>query len=98
MDASTAGPNGIAISLSDVTKRFPGVLANDRVSLTFRRGEIHALLGENGAGKSTLISVIAGMQQPDEGTIAVGGTTVRLSSPRDALKLGIGTVYQHALL
>ncbi|WP_119461990.1 putative B6 ABC transporter ATP-binding protein [Rhodospirillaceae bacterium SYSU D60014] len=98
MDASTAGPNGIAISLSDVTKRFPGVLANDRVSLTFRHGEIHALLGENGAGKSTLISIIAGMQQPDEGTIAVGGATVRLSSPRDALKLGIGTVYQHVLL
>nr|WP_159460287.1 ABC transporter ATP-binding protein [Tistlia consotensis] len=81
-----------------MTKRFPGVVANDGISLTFRRGEVHALLGENGAGKSTLISILSGMQQPDEGEIRIAGRAVRIASPRAALKLGIGTVYQHVLL
>ena len=81
-----------------MTKRFPGVLANDRVSFAVARGEIHALLGENGAGKSTLIGMLSGMLQPDEGTIRVDGNPVAIDSPRRALGLGIGTVYQHVTL
>ena len=88
----------IAIALSGISKRFPGVVANDNISLAFRRGEVHALLGENGAGKSTLIGIMAGMQQPDAGSITVAGSQVRLTSPHAALNLGIGTVYQHVLL
>ncbi|MEZ5666537.1 MAG: ABC transporter ATP-binding protein [Alphaproteobacteria bacterium] len=87
-----------AIALTGITKRFPGVLANDNISLQFNRGEVHALLGENGAGKSTLIGIMAGMQQPDAGQIAVEGHAVRLGAPHDALARGIGTVYQHVLL
>jgi ABC-type uncharacterized transport system ATPase subunit len=81
-----------------ITKRFPGVLANDGVSLDFNAGEIHVLLGENGAGKSTLIGILAGMQQPDEGEILIDGKPVRIASPRASLELGIGTVFQHVLL
>jgi len=81
-----------------ITKRFPGVVANDGVSLDFRAGEIHVLLGENGAGKSTLIGILAGMQQPDEGEILIDGKPVRIASPRASLELGIGTVFQHVLL
>jgi len=88
----------IAIELIDVTKRFPGVLANDRISLAFRRGEVHALLGENGAGKSTLISIMSGMQRPDSGQVIVSGRPAQIDSPLAALRLGIGTVYQHVLL
>lgn len=87
-----------AIELIDITKRFPGVLANDRVSLTVRHGEVHCLLGENGAGKSTLISILSGMLRPDAGSIRVDGAEVSIRSPRDALQLGIGTVYQHSTL
>ncbi|WP_339114762.1 ABC transporter ATP-binding protein [Thioclava sp. GXIMD2076] len=86
------------IALEAVTKRFPGVVANDRVSLGFSKGEVHALLGENGAGKSTLISMLAGVQRPDAGQILLDGTPIRLRSPRHALELGIGTVYQHRML
>ena len=93
--ALTAMP---ALTLHEITRRFPGVLANDRVSLTFRRGEIHALLGENGAGKSTLIGIVSGMVRPDSGSIEVAGAPVRITSPSAALRLGIGTVYQHVLL
>src|SRR5882762_1355882 len=81
-----------------ITKRFPGVLANDDISLEFRAGEIHVLLGENGAGKSTLIGILAGMQQPDEGDILIAGRSVVIGSPRESLDLGIGTVFQHVLL
>ena len=85
-------------AVRNVTKRFPGVVANDGVSLDFNPGEIHVLLGENGAGKSTLIGILAGMQQPDEGEILIDGNPVRISSPRASLSLGIGTVFQHVLL
>ncbi len=87
-----------AIALRGITKRFPGVLANDDISLDFHPGEIHVLLGENGAGKSTLIGILAGMQQPDSGQIHLQGEPVRLTSPRDSLDRGIGTVFQHVLL
>ena len=85
-------------AVRNVTKRFPGVVANDGVSLDFNAGEIHVLLGENGAGKSTLIGILAGMQQPDEGEILIDGNPVRIASPRASLQLGIGTVFQHVLL
>jgi len=96
--APPAGEAAPAIALQGITKRFPGVLANDDISLDFHPGEIHVLLGENGAGKSTLIGILAGMQQPDSGTIRVKGREVRLGSPRESLDLGIGTVFQHVLL
>jgi simple sugar transport system ATP-binding protein len=86
------------VSVRNVTKRFPGVVANADVSLDFNAGEVHVLLGENGAGKSTLIGMLAGMQQPDEGEIRIGGQPVRITSPRHSLELGIGTVFQHVLL
>src|SRR5258706_9849285 len=85
-------------AVRDITKRFPGVLANDAISLEFHPGEIHVLLGENGAGKSTLIGILAGMQQPDEGEILIAGLPVIIRSPRESLDLGIGTVFQHVLL
>ncbi len=87
-----------ALSLTSLTKRFPGVVANDSISLEIEAGEVHVLLGENGAGKSTLIAMLAGMQQPDEGEIKVAGRPVRITSPRESLALGIGTVFQHNLL
>ena len=87
-----------AVALRGISKSFPGVVANNDISLDFNPGEVHVLLGENGAGKSTLIGILAGMQQPDEGTIAIVGRTVRLGSPRESLDLGVGTVFQHVLL
>jgi simple sugar transport system ATP-binding protein len=87
-----------AIAVRHVSKRFPGVIANDDISLEFNAGEIHVLLGENGAGKSTLIEILAGMQQPDEGDIMIEGAVVRIGSPRESLVRGIGTVFQHVLL
>src|SRR5437899_3711732 len=86
------------IELQGITKRFPGVVANDRVGLAGRRGQIRALVGENGAGKSTLFRVLYGLYQPDEGTIAVKGHAVTIESPRRALELGIGMVHQHFML
>lgn len=88
----------VAVELLDITKQFPGVLANDRVNLTVRHGEVHCLLGENGAGKSTLMSILSGMQRPDSGWIRIDGHDVTIDSPRQALDLGIGTVYQHSAL
>jgi simple sugar transport system ATP-binding protein len=81
-----------------ITKRFPGVVANDGVTLELRAGEVHALLGENGAGKTTLISMLYGLYPPDEGEIVLGGKSVRFRSPRDAIAAGIGLVAQHFLL
>ncbi len=83
------------VKLVGITKRFPGVLANDRIDFEVRPGEIHALLGENGAGKSTLMSILAGLYQPDEGEIYLRGQKVKLRGPSDAIAQGIGLVYQH---
>jgi len=87
-----------AIELTGITKRFPGVVANDNVNLTVEAGEIHAICGENGAGKSTLMKILYGMQEADEGTMKVNGEVVKLSSPSDAIELGIGMVHQHFML
>ncbi len=81
-----------------VTKKFPGVVANDEVSLELRRGEVHALIGENGAGKSTLMRVLYGLYPPDGGRILVNGREVKIHSPRDAIGMGIGMVHQHFVL
>ncbi|MDR7520859.1 MAG: ABC transporter ATP-binding protein [Armatimonadota bacterium] len=86
------------VALHRITKRFPGVVANDRISLAIEPGEIHALVGENGAGKSTLMKILYGLYQPDEGSIAVRGRPVVLDSPRAAIQLGIGMVHQHFML
>lgn len=88
----------MGIRLSGITKRFPGIVANDDISIAIEPGEVHCLLGENGAGKSTLISILAGLQQPDAGTIEIDGTNVQLSSPAVSLANGIGVVYQHSTL
>jgi simple sugar transport system ATP-binding protein len=81
-----------------IVKRFPGGLANDHVDFELRKGEIHALLGENGAGKSTLMNVLAGLYSAEAGTITVKGQPVIFSSPRDAIKVGIGMIHQHFML
>ena len=86
------------LELKGITKRFPGVLANDHIDFDLRRGEVHALLGENGAGKSTLMNVLYGLYHPDEGEILVSGETVSMSSPREAINQGIGMVHQHFML
>src|SRR5579859_5374224 len=87
--------SGVVLELQGITKRFPGILANDNVSLALHRGEILALLGENGAGKSTLMNIIYGLYHPDEGTIRLKGKPVHFASPREAIHSGIGMVHQH---
>ena len=89
------GATLFALSARQVTKRFPGVLANDRVDFDLLPGEVHTLLGENGAGKSTLASVLCGLYKPDEGAVLRNGTQVRLTSPRHGLQNGIAMVHQH---
>jgi ABC-type uncharacterized transport system ATPase subunit len=84
-----------AVELRGITKRFPGVVANDGVQFEAAEGEVHALLGENGAGKSTLSNILTGLYHPDDGQIFLGGKPVRFNSPRDALDAGIGMVHQH---
>jgi simple sugar transport system ATP-binding protein len=84
-----------AVSLRGITKRFPGVVANDHVDFEAAEGEVHALLGENGAGKSTLSNILTGLYHPDEGEILLGGVPVAFASPRDALDAGICMVHQH---
>jgi simple sugar transport system ATP-binding protein len=81
-----------------MTKRFPGVVANDRIDLDVKAGEIHALLGENGAGKTTLMNVLFGLVRPDEGEILIDGNPVRIADPADAISRGIGMVHQHFML
>src|SRR4051795_463377 len=99
MAAGTAAETAeYAVELTGITKRFPGVVANDDINLRVRRGEVHAVCGENGAGKSTLMKILYGMQQPDEGTITVTGREVHFKSPSDAIKAGIGMVHQHFML
>ena len=83
------------IEMNGITKVFPGVVANEQISFQVAAGEIHALLGENGAGKSTLMSILAGLYQPDAGTIKVRGQSVHFRSPRLALAAGVGMIYQH---
>jgi simple sugar transport system ATP-binding protein len=84
-----------AIEMLNITKKFPGIIANDNISLQLKKGEIHALLGENGAGKSTLMSVLFGLYQPEEGIIKKDGKEVKINNPNDANDLGIGMVHQH---
>ncbi len=86
------------VELRDITKVFPGVVANDRISIKFYPGEVHALLGENGAGKTTLMNILYGLYPPDGGQIFVRGKPVELKSPTDALACGIGMVHQHFML
>ena len=83
------------VEMLNITKRFPGIIANDNITLQLRKGEIHALLGENGAGKSTLMSVLFGLYQPEEGEIRMNGQKVSIRNPNDANDLGIGMVHQH---
>ena len=83
------------IEMLHITKEFPGIIANDDITLQLRRGEIHALLGENGAGKSTLMSVLFGLYQPEAGEIRKNGQVVKINDPNDATALGIGMVHQH---
>ena len=83
------------IEMLNITKEFPGIIANDNITLQLRKGEIHALLGENGAGKSTLMSVLFGLYQPEKGEIRKNGEVVRIKDPNDANALGIGMVHQH---
>ena len=83
------------VEMKHITKRFPGIVANDDVTIQIKKGEIFALLGENGAGKSTLMSMLFGMYEPDEGEIYIRGEKVKLESPNHATKLNIGMVHQH---
>jgi simple sugar transport system ATP-binding protein len=86
------------LEVHGITKRFPGVLANDHVDLDVRRGEVHALLGENGAGKTTLMNIVYGLYNADEGEILLNGERVKFASARDAIRSGIGMVHQHFML
>jgi simple sugar transport system ATP-binding protein len=97
-DATGHANGDAAVELIGITKEFPGVLANDRISLAVRPGEVHCLLGENGAGKSTLMNILSGMVRPDAGHIRLAGRDVDVHSPKHAIELGIGMVYQHTSL
>jgi simple sugar transport system ATP-binding protein len=98
-DLSTSPPVFVnVVEMKGIVKRFPGVLANDHVDFELRQGEIHALLGENGAGKSTLMNVLAGLYHQEAGTILVRGEPVNFTSPREAIRAGIGMIHQHFML
>jgi general nucleoside transport system ATP-binding protein len=88
----------LVLEMRGITKRFPGIVANDDVSLDVRKGEVHALLGENGAGKSTLMNILYGLYKPDEGEIRLQGKPVVFTSAKDAIRAGIGMVHQHFML
>ncbi len=85
----------LVVEMLDIRKEFPGIVANDGITLCLRKGEVHALLGENGAGKSTLMSILFGLYQPDAGKIRIRGKDVRIDNPNIANELGIGMVHQH---
>src|SRR5205809_5165059 len=87
-----------AVEMRNICKAWPGVVANDHVNLTVRRGEIHALVGENGAGKSTLMNILYGLIHADSGEIYVNGQLAHITGPRDAIHLKIGMVHQHFML
>src|SRR6266700_6639001 len=87
-----------AVEMRNITKIWPGVVANDHVNLAVHKGEIHALVGENGAGKSTLMNILYGLIRPNNGAILINGHEVHISGPRDAIRLGIGMVHQHFML
>src|SRR5579864_7764286 len=93
-----ADESGSVLELHGITKRYPGIVADDHVDFDLRRGEVHALLGENGAGKSTLMNILYGLTKPDEGEILVAGKHVSFSSAKDAIESGIGMVHQHFML
>lgn len=86
------------LEMRGITKRFPGVLANDHVDFSLAPGEIHALLGENGAGKSTLMNILYGLYRPDEGEILLDGRSIHIKNPSSAIRFGIGMVHQHFML
>ena len=87
-----------AVEMLNITKRFPGVLANDDVTITVDQGQILGLIGENGAGKSTMMNMLYGLFQPDEGVIKLFGKEVQIQSPNQAISMGIGMVHQHFML
>src|SRR3970282_751415 len=95
---SVEQPSPPRLQMRGITKRYPGVIANNRIDLDVKAGEIHALLGENGAGKTTLMNVLFGLAHPDEGEILIDGTPVRIADPADAISRGIGMVHQHFML
>src|SRR3954467_9508921 len=98
MTSGEAHVDAPALEMRNITKRYPNVVANDRISLTIKPGEIHALLGENGAGKSTLMNVLYGLARPDEGEILLDGRPVEIAGPSDAIHHGINMVHQHFML
>ncbi len=98
MTDPTSAISAPALEMRGITKRYPGVTANDGINLQVRPGEIHALLGENGAGKTTLMNVLYGLATPDEGEILLAGTPVRITGPSDAIARGINMVHQHFML
>ncbi len=98
MASDPASIGAPALEMRGITKRYPGVVANDRIDLDLRAGEIHALLGENGAGKTTLMNVLYGLARPDEGQILIDGTPVHIAGPADAIRRGISMVHQHFML
>src|SRR5215207_11121967 len=88
----------LVLEMERITKRFPGIVANDAVSFDLREGEVHALLGENGAGKSTLMNILYGLYHPDEGEILINGKPAELGSPKASIENGVGMVHQHFML
>src|SRR4051812_18131411 len=94
----TVEPKTPAVKLVGITKRFPGVVANDHINFDVLPGEVHALLGENGAGKSTLMNILVGLYTPDEGEIVLHGKPIELGSTKAAIEHGIGMVHQHFML
>jgi ABC-type uncharacterized transport system ATPase subunit len=98
VEGTTEASAPVTVRLRGIGKRFPGVIANDDVNIDVRRGTIHAIVGENGAGKSTLMKILYGVQPPDSGTIEIEGQQVSLKSPADAIKAGVGMVFQHFML